>query len=178
MDATPADKPKRSAFVVMGVSGSGKSTVGRALALRLEAVFIDADDLHSDTAKFKMSRGTPLTDDDRAPWLRRIAARITEEQFHGGRVVVACSALRRTYRDTLRTGTESPLFFAHLHGDFDVLSGRMSQRSGHFMPTELLQSQFATLEPLEADEIGTLIDVTLEPDAIAQRLVSSLVDMR
>jgi gluconokinase len=153
--------------VVMGVSGSGKSTIGRLIAQRLGGTFIDADDLHSAAARSKMSTGVPLSDEDRWPWLDALAARIAEQPAENGPAVVACSALRLSYRDRLRTGADKPLAFVHLHGDEDLLELRMTRRSDHFMPTALLPSQLETLEPLSRDELGAVFDIVHEPDAVA-----------
>ncbi|RBM21901.1 hypothetical protein DI005_08810 [Prauserella sp. PE36] len=161
-------------LVVMGVSGCGKTTVGRLLAAELRAGFVDADDLHSAEARAKMAAGVPLTDDDRAPWLARVAARIAQSAAHGGRLVVACSALRRTYRDALRAGAGVPLEFVHLHGDAGLIASRMADREGHFMPAGLLPSQLATLERLEADEPGITIDIAGEPPDIVSEITGRL----
>lgn len=142
----------------MGVSATGKSSVAVALADRLELEFVEGDDLHPQANIDKMSAGTPLNDEDRLPWLQAIAEVIAAKDAAGVSTVVTCSALRRSYRDILRSGG-CDLFFMHLHADFDVLLERMGTRSKHFMPSSLLESQFDTLEPLEPDEAGVLIDV-------------------
>lgn len=160
-------------LVVMGVSSTGKTTVARGLAERLEAVFVEGDDLHPQVNIDKMAAGTPLTDEDRWPWLEAIAARVREEAAGGASVVVTCSALKRAYREVLRTAAED-LFFVHLHGTFTLLAQRMHERRGHFMPPALLQSQFETLEPLEADERGALVDVTPAPDVVVDRALDAL----
>ena len=178
--------PAPSALVVMGVSGSGKSTIAAALAVRLGAVFVDADDLHSDEARAKMAAGTPLTDDDRAPWLERVAAHIDAHAIDAAstaaassrsgnpRVVMACSALRRAYRDALREGAETPLFFVHLHGDPELLAARLRARVDHFMPPRLLESQLDTLEHLAPDEPGVVVDIAEDPDDIVAEVVAAL----
>jgi gluconokinase len=145
-------------IVVMGVSGSGKSTVGRLLAQRLGVPYAEADEFHPASNIAKMSAGTPLTDEDRWPWLRSIASWISERE--GG--VVTCSALKRRYRDLLRGG--GPVWFLHLHGSRSLLESRVNARAGHFMPPALLDSQLADLEPLEDDEPGVVVDIggTLE----------------
>lgn len=155
--------------IVMGVAGSGKSTIGRLIAEHLDGTFIDADDLHSSEAKQKMASGIPLTDDDRVPWLDRVAARIAAKPDGERPAVVACSALRRDYRDRLRLGTTRPLSFIHLHGDLDLLELRMTRRRDHFMPMTLLPSQLHTLEPLGPDEHGRTFDIAEEPTALAAR---------
>jgi len=157
--------------VVMGVSGSGKTTVGAALAQRLRAPFADADDFHPPENVTKMAAGVPLTDEDRAPWLRTIAAWLDEHTAGGG--VVSCSALRRSYRDVLREHA-THAFFLHLHGDRDVIAARVEGRPGHFMPSALVDSQFATLEPLAADEVGAALDVTEPVDDLVEQSLQIL----
>jgi gluconokinase len=157
--------------VVMGVSGSGKTTVGVALARRLGMPFSDADDFHSPENKAKMAAGIPLTDDDRAPWLESVAAWLADHADTGG--VVSCSALRRAYRDVLR-GDRPRTVFLHLHGDREVLAARLAARPGHFMPATLLDSQLATLEPLQADETGQVLDVALPVDTLVDRSLEVL----
>jgi gluconokinase len=154
-------------IVVMGVSGSGKSVVGAALAQRLRVPFADADDFHPAANIAKMAAGHPLDDDDRRPWLDAIG-RWLEEHAEGG--VVSCSALKRTYRDQLRSHV-ADLELLHLSGDPDLIARRQAGRPGHFMPAALLDSQLATLEPLEPDERGLVIDVDRSVDAIVQELV-------
>ncbi|TKG70918.1 gluconokinase [Prauserella endophytica] len=161
-------------LVVMGVSGCGKTTVGRLLAEELRAGFVDADDLHSDEARAKMAAGVPLTDADREPWLARVASRVAANAARGRRLVVACSALRRRYRDALRAGAGVPLEFVHLHGDASLIASRMADREGHFMPADLLPSQLATLEPLEADEPGSTIDIAGDPPDIVSEITGRL----
>lgn len=157
--------------VVMGVSGSGKSTVGAALAQRLGVPFVDADDLHPAANIAKMSRGEPLDDEDRHPWLATIGRWLAEHPAGG---VVSCSALRLRYRDQLR-GHAARVEFLHLHGTHEVIARRQASRPGHFMPASLLASQFATLEALEADERGVVIDIDQPVDAIVQRYVDTHV---
>ncbi|WP_454043387.1 gluconokinase [Cellulosimicrobium sp. Marseille-Q8652] len=150
--------------VVMGVAGCGKSTVGSLLAARLGLRFVDADDLHPPANVTKMTAGTPLTDDDRLPWLDRVADVMRAGADAGTPVVVACSALRRPYRDALRRGGD--LAFVHLHGDRDLLAGRIAARADHFMPSTLLDSQLAALEPVADDETGLVVDVAQAPARI------------
>ncbi len=137
----------------MGVSGTGKSTVGAAIADALGCAFVEGDDLHPAANVEKMRSGTPLTDEDRWPWLRAVAARIGEHEAAGTDLVVTCSALRRTYRDLLREGHDS-VWFAHVDTPREVLEQRLRDRKGHYMPGSLLDSQLATLEPLGDDEPG------------------------
>jgi gluconokinase len=159
-----------SPIVVMGVSGSGKSTVGAALAQRLRVPFADADDFHPPANIAKMTAGQPLDDDDRYPWLEAIGQWLAERCDDGGGVM-SCSALKRKYRDQLRrhcVGVE----FLHLSGTPEVISRRQASRPGHFMPASLLASQFATLEPLESDERGIAIDVDQNIDSIVDNYVA------
>ncbi|WP_199433884.1 gluconokinase [Qaidamihabitans albus] len=154
-------------IVVMGVSGSGKTTVGTALATALGVDYAEADEFHPRSNIEKMTTGTPLTDDDRLPWLHAIAAWIGAHAERGG--VVTCSALKRRYRDTLRTG--GPAWFLHLWGGRELIARRMTTRSGHFMPVSLLDSQLADLEPLGADEPGCTVDVAAPAGEIVAGLL-------
>lgn len=158
--------------VVMGVSGSGKTTIGLALAERLGVPYADADDFHPPANIEKMAAGHPLTDGEREPWLAAIAAWITAQSArHGG--VVTCSALKRRYRDLLRTAA-GRIWFLHLDGSPGLIADRLRSRSGHFMPPALLDSQFADLEPLTPEEPGTVIDVTPPPPQIVQNALKAL----
>lgn len=157
-------------LVVLGVSGAGKTVVGTALAERLDLPFRDGDDLHTDQARAKMSAGEALDDEDRWPWLERVGEWLAD-QADGG--VVACSALKRSYRDLIRTHCPTA-YFVHLHGDEALLTERQQRRKGHFMPSSLMASQLATLEPLQADERGTTVDVTPPVDDIVQELARAL----
>lgn len=139
----------------MGVTGSGKSTVGWALAQRLTVPFLDADTLHPPENIAKMAAGAPLDDDDRYPWLEHVGQWLAEHRDGG---VVSCSALKRSYRDQLRTHCPR-VQFLHLAGSADVIGTRLAGRTGHFMPAALLRSQLDTLEPLGADEPGVTVDV-------------------
>lgn len=152
-------------IVVMGVSGSGKSTVGQLLATALAFPFVDGDDLHPAENKKKMAAGIALDDADRAPWLDAIA-----EVLSRGSVVVACSALRRRYRDRLRTAAPE-MRLVYLRGTRELLSARISGRQHHFMPVKLLDSQLATLEEPAADEGALTIDVALAPEEMVARAV-------
>lgn len=157
-DHAPA--PALMHVVAMGVSATGKTSVARGLTPRLGFAFVEGDDLHPESNIAKMEAGTPLTDEDRWPWLEAIAEIIAGHRARGESVIATCSALRRSYRDVLRGAVpDGEVFFLHLHADFDVLLDRMSERQKHFMPTSLLQSQFDTLEPLQPDELGAVVDV-------------------
>ncbi|MEU4999078.1 gluconokinase [Streptomyces sp. NPDC021622] len=158
--------------VVMGVAGTGKTTIGPLLADRLGVPYAEGDDFHPPANIAKMSAGTPLTDDDRWPWLDAIGAWAHGRAGRGG--VVSSSALKRSYRDRLRA--EAPgLVFVHLTGTRELIEDRMSHRQGHFMPTALLDSQFATLQPLGADEAGVAVDVTGTPQEISERAYEALL---
>lgn len=148
----------------MGVSGSGKSTVGAALAQRLRVPFADADDFHPPANIEKMTAGHPLDDTDRGPWLEAIGEWLAAHPDGG---VMSCSALKRRYRDQLRRHCAS-VEFLHLSGTLEVIGRRQASRPGHFMPASLLASQFATLEPLADDERGVTIDVARDIDWIIE----------
>jgi gluconokinase len=159
-------------LVVMGVSGSGKSTVGAALAQRLRVPFADADDFHPPANIAKMTAGRPLDDDDRRPWLAAIGEWLAAHPAGG---VVSCSALKRGYRDQLREHAPATEFL-HLDGSRDVIAARQASRPGHFMPASLLASQFATLEPLAAEESGVVVDVDQSVDAIVEQYVAHRIE--
>ncbi len=154
--------------VVMGVSGSGKSTVGAALAQRLRVPFADADDFHPAANIAKMSAGQPLDDDDRRPWLEEIGRWLAA---HPEGAVVSCSALKRDYRDQIRAHAPG-VELLHLDGGREVIARRQASRPGHFMPASLLTSQFDTLEPLQDDEHGLVVSVDQSVDAIVERYVA------
>ncbi|GAA1988974.1 gluconokinase [Kitasatospora viridis] len=145
-------------IVVMGVAGVGKTTVARLLADRLGLPYAEADDFHPAANIAKMSAGIPLDDADRAPWLRAIAGWLHERGRAGTGGVVTCSALKRGYRDLLRAGC-ADVRFLHLDGGHDLIAARIAARTGHFMPASLLDSQYALLEPLQADEPGAVLPV-------------------
>jgi gluconokinase len=168
----------RLALVVMGVSGSGKTVVGTAIAEMGNLAFFDGDDLHSPQARAKMTAGVPLNDEDRAPWLDRIGAVLADARTHPEGVVVACSALRRAYRDRLRVIVGPSLRFLFLKGDKVLMGARVAARKGHYMPASLIDSQFATLESPEGekDVVTFPADADL-PDALEaplERLMGSL----
>ncbi len=154
-------------LVVMGVSGTGKSSVGRGLAARLDRPFVEGDDLHPEANVAKMSSGVALTDDDRWPWLEAVRDAMTAHARAGRSTVVACSALRRVYRATL-TGAEGRVRFVLLDVPADLLRERVAQRQGHWMPPSLLESQLALLEALQADEDGVTVDVRGDVDATVE----------
>ncbi|KQQ05782.1 hypothetical protein ASG06_04280 [Rathayibacter sp. Leaf185] len=160
----------------MGVAGCGKTTTGVGLADALGGVFIDADDLHPAVNKAKMASGQALTDDDRWPWLHSVGAVFHTAPAAG--TVVACSALRRAYRDLLRSSAGRPLFFVHLAGARELHAARIRARTGHFMPPALLDSQLATLEPLEPDEDGVTVDIAGTPDSIVEAALGALTSMQ
>jgi gluconokinase len=159
-----------SPIVVMGVSGSGKSTVGAAFAQRIGVPFADADDLHPPANIAKMTAGHPLDDDDRYPWLETIGEWLAE---HGDGGVMSCSALKRKYRDQLRRHCPE-VTFVYLIGSPEVIARRQASRPGHFMPASLLASQFATLEPLEPDEHGITVDVDDSIDSVVDAIARSI----
>jgi gluconokinase len=159
--------------VVMGVSGSGKSTVGALLAQRLALPYAEADDLHPPSNIVKMAAGIPLDDTDRAPWLDRIAAWLGGAGGGAEGGVVTCSALRRRYRDRLRADAPDA-FFLHLDGSEELIGRRLAARTGHFMPPGLLRSQFEALDPLDADEKGMTVPVDASPDEITRRALAVL----
>lgn len=143
--------------VVMGVSGSGKTTVARGIAASMHWPFAEGDDFHPAANIEKMRAGVPLTDDDRWPWLRLVGAWLTEKESARRSAVLTCSALRRAYRDVLREGRPH-VRFCHVTVPRRLVEDRMEHRSGHYMPSALLPSQLATLEPLEGDEPGVVVD--------------------
>ncbi|NYI07362.1 gluconokinase [Allostreptomyces psammosilenae] len=158
-------------IVVMGVSGVGKTTIGPALAERLGVPYAEADSFHPPANIAKMSAGTPLNDEDRAPWLDAIADWARSRRGLGG--VVSCSALKRAYRDRLRA-TDPDLFFLHLDAPREVIAARLGARTDHFMPTTLLDSQLATLERLEGDEAGAVVRVDTDPATIIEHSIAAL----
>ncbi|MCS0636080.1 gluconokinase [Streptomyces sp. LP05-1] len=157
--------------VVMGVAGTGKTTIGPLVADRLGLPYAEGDDFHPEANIAKMSAGVPLDDDDRWPWLDAIGQWAHDRAGRGG--VVSCSALKRAYRDRLRTAAPGVVFL-HLTGDRELIGRRMTERKGHFMPTALLDSQFSTLQPLGDDEAGVAVDVSGTPEEIADRAAARL----
>src|ERR1700674_5502908 len=160
-------------MIVMGVSGSGKSTIGALLARRLQWEFEDADWLHPTSNVDKMHSGIPLTDEDRWPWLDAVAAWIDQMRRSGGHAVVACSALKRRYRDVL-IGDRTDVRLVYLKGDETLIARRFATRHEHFMPRSLLHSQFEALEEPGADENPIIVSITPEPREIVARILSAL----
>jgi carbohydrate kinase (thermoresistant glucokinase family) len=152
-------------IVLMGVTGCGKSTVGIALADALGIEFIDSDDLHSESNKKKMSSGTPLTDVDREPWLQEVSKTLQSHES----IVVACSALKKSYRSTILAGAPTTKFI-HLSGSKELIFARLSERSHHFMPIGLLDSQFQTIEALNPEECGKVFDIDKPIDEIVHEV--------
>lgn len=160
-------------LIIIGVAGSGKTTVGRELARRLGCPFADADDFHPASNVARMAAGIPLTDHDRWPWLEAIAAWIRARAAAGETAVVTCSALKRAYRDVLRAASPDTCF-VHLTAAREILEARIGARRGHFMPAALLASQLATLEPLAAHEPGIAVDVAPPPQEVVSEIVRRL----
>jgi gluconokinase len=157
-------------YIVMGVSGSGKSLIGSRFARALGLEFVEGDTYHSPENVSRMSAGIPLTDEDRQAWLAAIAARLDAARRTGAGLVVSCSALKRSYREVLRAG-RTDVQFVYLEGDRALIEQRLADRRGHFMPSSLLDSQFAILEPPSADEHAWVCDIRQPPDAIVAHLV-------
>jgi gluconokinase len=165
--------PATTTIVVMGVSGSGKSTVAATLVDRLGWEFAEGDDFHPAANVEKMRAGIALDDDDRWPWLRSLAAWIGEHEQAGRNVVVTCSALKRRYRDLLCDGHPS-VWFAHVTADAELIRDRIEHRTGHYMPASLLDSQLATLEPLADDEPGARVSGAESPPSVVTELLAAL----
>jgi len=160
-------------IVVMGVSGSGKTTIATMLAKHLGRPFAEGDEFHSPANIAKMSAGQPLTDDDRWPWLRAVRDWMSEQAAKGRPGVVTCSALRRVYRDVLREA-EGSAVFVHLDADPELIRERVTRRKGHFMPPELVRSQYDTLEPLQEDESGVVVSTDAPPEDVADTVLDQL----
>lgn len=161
----------RNLYVVMGITGSGKSTVGALLARKLGVQFIEGDDYHPLENVQRMASGIPLTDDDRASWLSALATRIREAHDLGTGLVVTCSALKRSYRDILRAAAPE-LRFIFLNGSRALVSERLAERRGHFMPASLLESQLATLEEPAVDEHAWSYDISESAQKIVDHIVA------
>jgi carbohydrate kinase (thermoresistant glucokinase family) len=160
-------------IVVMGVSGCGKSTVAKQIADRVGGLYLDGDDYHPASNVEKMRHGIPLTNEDRLPWLLAVGRVMRDRGEPGGPVVMACSALRRMYRDRIREG-EPDTFFVHLVATREELERRLQQRHGHFMPASLLDSQLATLEPLASGEYGASVNVHGTEDQVVDRVLDAV----
>lgn len=158
-------------YVVMGVSGSGKSLIGAAFARALGVDFVEGDQYHSAENVQRMKAGIPLTDKDREQWLRSLAARLREAKDAGTGVVMACSALKRSYRDMLRASAKE-VRFVFLRGERTLIAQRLAGRTGHYMPASLLESQLATLEEPSPDEDAWVIDITESPENLVAALVA------
>ena len=162
-------------YVIMGVCGAGKSLIGAKLARALDVEFVEGDALHPPENVRRMAAGIPLTDDDRQDWLLAIAARLREAKRAGTGVVISCSALKHRYRDLLRSAGDPATRFVYLAGSRALLSERMANRRGHFMPPALLDSQLAILEEPSVDEHAWVCDISETPDAIAAGLVTRAI---
>ena len=160
-------------LVLMGVAGCGKTTAATGLHDALGWPVAEADDFHPEANIAKMSRGTPLTDADRRPWLESLRAWMSEQADRGTRTIVTCSALKRSYRDLL-VGAHGRVFFIHLVADEEALRERMEHREGHFMPSALLPSQFADLEPLADDEDGVTVTSRPTPEQTLEAILAAL----
>lgn len=170
-------------LVVMGVSGSGKTTVAEGVVERTGWVLAEADTFHPQANIDKMASGTPLSDEDRWPWLRDLAAWMAGHGTKGESTVITCSALKRVYRDVLREDVAAlegahRVVFAHLGGSAEVIAQRLEGRQGHFMPASLLQSQIDTLEDLDPDEDGVRLDLTATPTELIDQVMQSVAPGR
>ena len=174
--APPSDVSNQSGdgrrWVIMGVCGCGKSTIGAALAQWFDVPFLEGDAYHPAPNVAKMSAGLPLTDDDRAEWLQTLAREIGAARERDNGVVVSCSALKRRYRDLLRQA-DPGLRFAHLAGPRGMVAARMQTRIGHYMPITLLDSQLRDLEPLQPGEAGITLDITQPPESLVASIIAS-----
>jgi gluconokinase len=172
--ASPPPYEGARIVVVMGVSGSGKTVVGEVLARKLHAPFLDGDDYHPPANVAKMSAGTPLTDEDRWPWLQKLGEALHKAAEPKGVAVGACSSLKRAYRDFITRAAGEPVVFVYLDGSFELIDARMKARKGHFMPESLLRSQFATLEVPAAGENFVDVAIADTPERIADAALKHL----
>nr|WP_213984190.1 gluconokinase [Tianweitania aestuarii] len=168
---TITPRPSPTHFVIMGVAGSGKTSIGQGLAAALGADFIDGDDLHPQVNIDKMAQGIPLTDGDRAPWLVAVGQTL---HAHEGSLIVGCSALKRLYRDQIRQAAGKPVTFLYLDGSRALIADRMARRQRHFMPLSLLDSQFAALEVPQPDEDAIIVSIDATPDTVVSDLVRAI----
>ncbi len=159
---------KNQIFIIMGVSGCGKSTIGKLLATKLEVPFFDGDDFHPETNVQKMASGQPLTDLDRKDWLQKLNELAFDYRMCG--TVIACSALKEKYRMQLKQGLEDQMVFVYLKGTFEEIHARLKERQGHYMPLELLKSQFETLEP---PNNSIQVAINLSPNEIVLKILST-----
>lgn len=159
--------------IVMGVSGSGKTTVAKALADTMTWTYVEGDELHPQANVEKMRAGIPLTDEDRWPWLRKIGEWIDEHEHQAKSAVITCSALKRSYRDLLREGRPG-VVFCHVDVSREELERRLAERKGHYMPASLLQSQLDTLEPLQKDEPGVVVESVGGEEAVLRKVLDAL----
>jgi gluconokinase len=157
----------------MGVAGSGKSEIGKRLATRLQRKYVEGDDYHPQQNLDKMAAGIPLTDADRHAWLLALQQILRQAASEGRAIVLSCSALKRRYRDLLREGDPISTF-VHLQGERSLIAARMRSRTGHFMPIDLLDSQFRDLEPLQPDEAGIVVEIDKDPDRIVDEIADAL----
>jgi gluconokinase len=162
-------------IVVMGVAGSGKTTIASGLAEKLGVPFVEGDSLHPIANVKKMASGIPLTDEDRWPWLAAIGMRMEVERLTGHGVVVSCSALKHVYRDCLRKEVHGKVHFILLDGSRELITDRMKKRKGHFMPPALLDSQFATLEKPTPDEHAVILDISNPVPALLAEAAQAVV---
>lgn len=180
MSTAPSPPPSEQALkparivVVMGVSSSGKSVVGKAVGRKLHAPFLDGDGYHPPANKEKMRAGIPLTDTDRWPWLEQLAKALITAAEEKGVAVGACSALKRAYRDFMTDKAGEPILFVHLHGDIDTIRKRIEARQHEFMNPKLLESQFATLEPPRSDENAITLSIEDPVETIAAKAVKAV----
>ncbi|MFN3497542.1 MAG: gluconokinase [Pannonibacter indicus] len=157
-------------IILMGVAGCGKSSVGEAISARIGIAYRDGDDLHPAANVEKMRAGIPLTDEDRWPWLDQVGRELADK----APLIIGCSALKRVYRDRIRALAGGPVTFVHLAGSRDLIAGRMAQRTGHYMPLSLLDSQFAALELPQPDEGALTADISQPLDALVDGIVKGL----
>lgn len=160
-------------IVVMGATGCGKSTIGEKLSQRLNAAYIEGDDFHSALSKAKMAAGIALNDDDRWPWLETLSKTMRN---NNGKHVVSCSALKRAYRDCITRNCNEPVLFVHLNGTKELLASRLSIRQGHFMNTDLLDSQLETLEPPQSDEFSFTVDINFSVQEIIEKIEHAILN--